>query len=140
MKDIMINEELQITKVGLIKVSEQRNRTKFAGLLHWGIRFMLDVLSFWSRMVLNASLHLPWSVFVLQSPMFDGKVPHWHHFSCFWQRASAQSPSDIGGFSDLRWEDQEKVKKAIESGGATGGECASFSIPRGDGVKWSRCN
>uniref|UniRef100_A0A3Q3WS75 Poly [ADP-ribose] polymerase n=1 Tax=Mola mola TaxID=94237 RepID=A0A3Q3WS75_MOLML len=58
---------------------------------------------------------------MVQSPMFDGKVPHWHHFSCFWQRAAAQSTADIGGFSDLRWEDQEKVKKAIESGGATGG-------------------
>ena len=57
-----------------------------------------------------------------QSPMFDGKVPHWHHFSCFWQRAAAQAPGDISGFSDLRWEDQEKVKKAIETGGATGGE------------------
>jgi len=53
--------------------------------------------------------------------MFDGKVPHWHHFSCFWQRAAAQSTADIAGFTDLRWEDQEKVKKAIESGGATGG-------------------
>lgn len=59
---------------------------------------------------------------MVQSPMFDGKVPHWHHFSCFWQRAAAQSPADIGGFSALRWEDQEKVKKAIESGGATSGK------------------
>ncbi|XP_012722785.2 poly [ADP-ribose] polymerase 1 [Fundulus heteroclitus] len=57
---------------------------------------------------------------MVQSPMFDGKVPHWHHFSCFWLRAAAQSPADIAGFSDLRWEDQEKVKKAIESGGAVG--------------------
>lgn len=63
--------------------------------------------------------------FVLQSPMFDGKVPHWHHFSCFWLRAAAQSTADIAGFSDLRWEDQEKVKKAIESGGAVGiGQCS----------------
>ncbi|CAB1340117.1 unnamed protein product [Coregonus sp. 'balchen'] len=45
---------------------------------------------------------------MVQSPMFDGKVPHWHHFSCFWLRAAAQSPADIAGFSDLRWEDQEK--------------------------------
>lgn len=58
--------------------------------------------------------------------MFDGKVPHWHHFSCFWQRAAAQSTADIGGFSDLRWDDQEKVKKAIESGGATGGKYPTF--------------
>lgn len=66
------------------------------------------------------------SFFTLQSPMFDGKVPHWHHFSCFWQRAAAQSTSDIDGFSGLRWEDQEKVKKAIESGGATGGQWSPF--------------
>uniref|UniRef100_A0A671XEB0 Poly [ADP-ribose] polymerase n=1 Tax=Sparus aurata TaxID=8175 RepID=A0A671XEB0_SPAAU len=58
---------------------------------------------------------------MVQSPMFDGKVPHWHHFSCFWQRAAAQSTADIGGFSDLRWDDQEKVKKAIESGEQKGG-------------------
>ncbi|XP_077567914.1 poly [ADP-ribose] polymerase 1 [Stigmatopora nigra] len=57
---------------------------------------------------------------MVQSPMFDGKVPHWHHFSCFWLRAAAQSPDDIAGFSAIRWEDQEKVKKAIESGGAVG--------------------
>ncbi|XP_048105685.1 poly [ADP-ribose] polymerase 1 [Alosa alosa] len=59
---------------------------------------------------------------MVQSPMFDGKVPHWHHFSCFWQRAAVQTAGDISGFSDLRWEDQEKVKKAIESGGAMGGK------------------
>ncbi|XP_054618362.1 poly [ADP-ribose] polymerase 1 [Dunckerocampus dactyliophorus] len=60
---------------------------------------------------------------MVQSPMFDGKVPHWHHFSCFWLKAAAQSPADIAGFSDLRWEDQVKVKKAIEGGGAaTGGK------------------
>ncbi|XP_010780561.1 poly [ADP-ribose] polymerase 1 [Notothenia coriiceps] len=59
---------------------------------------------------------------MVQSPMFDGKVPHWHHFSCFWSRAAAQSTADIAGYSDLRWDDQEKVKKAIESGGAVGGD------------------
>uniref|UniRef100_A0A8C2XQF6 Poly [ADP-ribose] polymerase n=1 Tax=Cyclopterus lumpus TaxID=8103 RepID=A0A8C2XQF6_CYCLU len=59
---------------------------------------------------------------MVQSPMFDGKVPHWHHFSCFWLRAAAQSTADISGYSDLRWEDQEKVQKAIENGGATGGQ------------------
>lgn len=61
--------------------------------------------------------------------MFDGKVPHWHHFSCFWLRAAAQSTSDISGFTDLRWEDQEKVKKAIESGGSVGGERFVFPEP-----------
>uniref|UniRef100_A0A673YK68 PARP-type domain-containing protein n=1 Tax=Salmo trutta TaxID=8032 RepID=A0A673YK68_SALTR len=39
---------------------------------------------------------------MVQSPMFDSKVPHWHHFSCFCLRAAAQSHADITGFSDLR--------------------------------------
>ncbi|NXY47427.1 PARP1 polymerase, partial [Ceuthmochares aereus] len=57
------------------------------------------------------------------SPMFDGKVPHWHHYSCFWKRARIVSHTDIDGFSELRWEDQEKIKKAIETGGpGEGGE------------------
>uniref|UniRef100_A0A3P8X066 Poly [ADP-ribose] polymerase n=1 Tax=Cynoglossus semilaevis TaxID=244447 RepID=A0A3P8X066_CYNSE len=57
---------------------------------------------------------------MVQSPMYDGKVPHWHHFSCFWQRAAVHSVADIAGFADLRWADQDKVKKAIDSGGAVG--------------------
>uniref|UniRef100_A0A8C4NRX4 Poly [ADP-ribose] polymerase n=1 Tax=Dicentrarchus labrax TaxID=13489 RepID=A0A8C4NRX4_DICLA len=69
---------------------------------------------------------------MVQSPMFDGKVPHWHHFSCFWQRAAAQSTTDIAGYSDLRWEDQEKVKKAIESGGAAGGKGDQKSGAKGE--------
>ncbi|NXA11727.1 PARP1 polymerase, partial [Sapayoa aenigma] len=55
------------------------------------------------------------------SPMFDGKVPHWHHYSCFWKRARIVSHTDIDGFPELRWEDQEKIKKAIETGGPGGG-------------------
>lgn len=59
---------------------------------------------------------------MVQSPMFDGKVPHWHHFSCFWQRTAVQSCADIAGFSALRWEDQQKVKKAIDGDGITPGK------------------
>ncbi|KGL85418.1 Poly [ADP-ribose] polymerase 1, partial [Tinamus guttatus] len=56
------------------------------------------------------------------SPMFDGKVPHWHHYSCFWKRARIVNHADIDGFPELRWEDQEKIKKAIETGGPGGGK------------------
>ncbi|KAE8600352.1 hypothetical protein XENTR_v10013202 [Xenopus tropicalis] len=58
---------------------------------------------------------------MVQSPMFDGKVPHWHHYSCFWKRARVLSHGDIDGFTELRWDDQEKIKKAIETGGASAG-------------------
>ncbi|XP_004641229.1 poly [ADP-ribose] polymerase 1 [Octodon degus] len=56
---------------------------------------------------------------MVQSPMFDGKVPHWYHFSCFWKVGhSIQHPeAEVDGFSELRWDDQQKVKTA---GGVTG--------------------
>lgn len=60
--------------------------------------------------------------------MFDGKVPHWHHYSCFWKRARIVSHTDIDGFPELRWEDQEKIKKAIETGGPAGGKQSSPDV------------
>uniref|UniRef100_A0A6P8QEZ4 Poly [ADP-ribose] polymerase n=1 Tax=Geotrypetes seraphini TaxID=260995 RepID=A0A6P8QEZ4_GEOSA len=56
---------------------------------------------------------------MVQSPMFDGKVPHWYHYACFWKQVVTLSPNEVDGFLELRWEDQEKIKKAIESGGAS---------------------
>lgn len=54
--------------------------------------------------------------------MFDGKVPHWYHFSCFWKVGhSIRHPDvEVDGFSELRWDDQQKVKKTAEAGGVAG--------------------
>lgn len=59
---------------------------------------------------------------MVQSPMFDGKVPHWYHFSCLWKvgHSIRQPGIEVDGFSELRWDDQQKVKKAAEAGGVTG--------------------
>ncbi|XP_063095480.1 poly [ADP-ribose] polymerase 1 isoform X2 [Cavia porcellus] len=59
---------------------------------------------------------------MVQSPMFDGKVPHWYHFSCFWKvgHSIRQPDIEVDGFSELRWDDQQKVKKTAEAGGVTG--------------------
>ncbi|XP_049632386.1 poly [ADP-ribose] polymerase 1 [Suncus etruscus] len=59
---------------------------------------------------------------MVQSPMFDGKVPHWYHFSCFWKvgHSILQPDVEVDGFSELRWDDQQKVKKTAEAGGVTG--------------------
>ncbi|XP_057647158.1 poly [ADP-ribose] polymerase 1-like [Chionomys nivalis] len=53
---------------------------------------------------------------MVQSPMFDGKVPHWYHFSCFWKvgHSIRQPDVEVDGFSELRWDDQQKVKKIRE--------------------------
>lgn len=54
--------------------------------------------------------------------MFDGKVPHWYHFSCFWKvgHSIRQPDVEVDGFSELRWNDQQKVKKTAEAGGVAG--------------------
>lgn len=54
--------------------------------------------------------------------MFDGKVPHWYHFSCFWKvgHSIRQPDTEVDGFSELRWDDQQKVKKTAEAGGVAG--------------------
>ncbi|XP_057363781.1 poly [ADP-ribose] polymerase 1 isoform X3 [Manis pentadactyla] len=59
---------------------------------------------------------------MVQSPMFDGKVPHWYHFSCFWKVGHCIRHPDVevDGFSGLRWDDQQKIKKTAEAGGVTG--------------------
>ncbi|XP_012872731.1 PREDICTED: poly [ADP-ribose] polymerase 1 [Dipodomys ordii] len=57
-----------------------------------------------------------------ESPMFDGKVPHWHHFSCFWKMGHCirQPDVEVDGFSELRWDDQQKVRRTAEAGGVVG--------------------
>lgn len=74
----------------------------------------------WLRAGLEAARSPPSLLF--QSPMFDGKVPHWYHFSCFWKVGhSIRHPDvEVDGFSELRWDDQQKVKKTAEAGGVTG--------------------
>ncbi|KAM9676510.1 LOW QUALITY PROTEIN: poly [ADP-ribose] polymerase 1-like [Dama dama] len=69
--------------------------------------------------------------FMARSPMFDGKIPQWHHLSCFWKAGhSIWHPDvEVDGFSALRWDDQQKIKKMAETGGAT-----DFSGKGQDGV------
>ncbi|KAK7104156.1 poly [ADP-ribose] polymerase 1-like [Littorina saxatilis] len=57
---------------------------------------------------------------MVQSPHFDGKVPNWFHFKCFWKRGRPQSEDEIHGFHSLRWEDQQKVKENLGGAGASG--------------------
>jgi len=56
---------------------------------------------------------------MVQSPHFDGKVPNWFHYKCFWKRAkNCKNVDDIYNYHGLRWEDQEKIKQEIEGGGS----------------------
>ncbi|CAL8090323.1 unnamed protein product [Calicophoron daubneyi] len=55
---------------------------------------------------------------LIQAANFDGKIPKWFHFSCFFTKnAKIQSVSEIKHFDSLRWEDQEKIREHINPSG-----------------------
>ncbi len=50
----------------------------------------------------------------LQSAHFDGMQPNWFHFACFFKGSVVRDTSEVAGFSSLRWEDQERIRKKME--------------------------
>ncbi|KAK6618637.1 hypothetical protein RUM43_013028 [Polyplax serrata] len=52
---------------------------------------------------------------MVQSPFFDGLQPKWYHFSCFFNKCRPKTTADIAHFESIRWEDQEAIKKKLES-------------------------
>lgn len=52
---------------------------------------------------------------MVQSPHFDGKMPNWYHFNCFFRKILPKSCSEISKYEGLRWEDQEKIKEKVGS-------------------------
>ena len=45
--------------------------------------------------------------------MFDGKQPNWHHVKCFFEKQRPHDVTDFSHFEQLRWEDQETIRKKI---------------------------
>ncbi|KAM7298160.1 poly [ADP-ribose] polymerase 1 [Ixodes scapularis] len=75
----------------------------------------------------NAELRL---AVMVQSPMFDGKVPHWYHFMCFFSKQRPKSVGDIDKYGTLRYEDQKRIQEKIESkmaAGTTADDLRDFS-------------
>jgi poly [ADP-ribose] polymerase len=64
----------------------------------------------------------------VQSPFFDGKVPNWYHFNCFFKKAVVTDTCFIKSFDSLRWEDQQKINEKLGIGGAPAA-AASSSTP-----------
>ena len=70
---------------------------------------------------------------MVQSPFFDGKQPNWYHFGCFFKNATLKAVNEISGFSSLRWDDQEKIKKKITGAAAGGEDVPDGPAPSGKG-------
>ncbi|KAL3311084.1 Poly [ADP-ribose] polymerase 1 [Cichlidogyrus casuarinus] len=46
---------------------------------------------------------------------FDALIPHWYHFSCFFNKHRVASTAAIQNFDSIRYEDQKKIEEKIES-------------------------
>ncbi|GLT42329.1 hypothetical protein SLA2020_163320 [Shorea laevis] len=58
---------------------------------------------------------------MVQSTHFDGFMPMWNHASCILKKAKQiKSVDDVEGLESLRWEDQQKIRTYVESGGPGG--------------------
>ncbi|KAG7202334.1 hypothetical protein KM043_018664 [Ampulex compressa] len=51
---------------------------------------------------------------IVQSPVHDGTIPRWYHWQCFFLKQRPKSSADIANFDNIRWEDQQEIKKKIE--------------------------
>ncbi|KAI4349414.1 hypothetical protein L6164_010006 [Bauhinia variegata] len=57
---------------------------------------------------------------MVQATQFDGFMPMWNHAACILKKANQiKSIDDVEGIESLRWEDQQKIREYIESGGPT---------------------
>lgn len=52
-------------------------------------------------------------IIFFQSPFFDGKMPNWYHFNCFFVKQRPKTVADIAHFESVRWDDQEKIKAKL---------------------------
>ncbi|VFQ91204.1 unnamed protein product [Cuscuta campestris] len=53
---------------------------------------------------------------MVQATQFDGLMPMWNHASCILRKAKQiKTTDDVEGLESLRWEDQEKIRKYVES-------------------------
>ena len=69
---------------------------------------------FCSSIILKDALRL---ASVTISTRFDGQMVRWFHYACFFEKNRPKSHLEIEGFDELRWEDQENIKKKLGSSG-----------------------
>ncbi|XP_038073541.1 poly [ADP-ribose] polymerase 1-like isoform X2 [Patiria miniata] len=79
---------------------------------------------------------------MVQSPFFDGMQPNWYHFDCFWKvvKSAVKSTGDIAHFDALRWDDQEKIRGCISTGGTTKDKFTSVGTLEDFTVEYARSN
>ncbi|KAI3380013.1 hypothetical protein SNEBB_000031 [Seison nebaliae] len=69
---------------------------------------------------------------MVQAPTFDGRIPQWYHFSCFFKRVKFISVTDIKNFPVLRWDDQERIKNKISGKTVTSSTTTTADVDADD--------
>lgn len=69
--------------------------------------------------------------FFVQSRFHDGKDCLWHHVHCFFQKKPNVNVNEIWHFHNLRWDDQERIRKKAE-GKIKGKKAADSSEESGE--------
>ncbi|KAM1539365.1 hypothetical protein FF1_004080 [Malus domestica] len=55
---------------------------------------------------------------MVQATQFDGVMPMWNHADCIMKKSNQiKSTDDVEGLELIRWEDQQKVRSYVQSGG-----------------------
>ncbi|KAL4362846.1 hypothetical protein GQ457_04G027370 [Hibiscus cannabinus] len=55
---------------------------------------------------------------MVTATQFDGFMPMWNHADCILRKANQiKASDDVEGIESLRWEDQQKIRNYVESGG-----------------------
>lgn len=72
---------------------------------------------------------------MVQSPRFDGKMPLWYHFDCFFKKKLLTSVGDVANFQSLRYEDQQRIKNKVVGEGSDASSSTTASNDTGKGKK-----
>ncbi|KAL8548020.1 hypothetical protein ACS0TY_007353 [Phlomoides rotata] len=76
---------------------------------------------------------------MVQATQFDGFMPMWNHASCILRKANQiKSVDDVEGIELLRWEDQQKIRKYVDSVGSAVASNTSASAVVECGVEVSK--
>ncbi|CAH9132809.1 unnamed protein product [Cuscuta epithymum] len=69
---------------------------------------------------------------MVQATQFDGMMPMWNHASCILGKAKQiKATDDVEGLESLRWEDQEKIRKYVESGASSSAPPTPLAMEHG---------
>ena len=81
---------------------------------------------------------------MVQSSHFDGKVPNWFHYGCFFKKKFKLSDvAEVSGFDSLRWDDQEKIRDKLSGESSQAGGTIQVDGPAQDnslGVEYAKSN